>query len=178
MNSLDRWSLVVIKQMFFTVKYHEFCLCDSFRKTCRLIFFLPLSWKYGVLFISWRILILICITFKVATNLENSGNLKNCENLREIWIFIEKTWKTQGKQRVCGIMADENVFQLIILSRISQGKVWKWPGNLRESSRNLVTQKCDHPDLPSPVQHTLHEIQIFEQNEFWSTIFSLWARVS
>ena len=31
--------------------------------------------------------------------------------LREILIFIEKTWKTQGKCRICGIIADENVFQ-------------------------------------------------------------------
>ena len=30
-------------------------------------------------------------------NLENSGNLKNCQSLRGISIFVEKTWKTQGK---------------------------------------------------------------------------------
>ena len=43
---------------------------------------------------------------KVATNLENmenlenSGNLKNCQiswKLKEILIFADKTWKTQGK---------------------------------------------------------------------------------
>ena len=70
---------------------------------------------------------------------------KSQGKLRETWIFVEKTWKTQGKCGICGIIANENVFQRIILSGIAQGKVWKWPGNLRENSGNLVTQKCGHP---------------------------------
>ena len=64
---------------------------------------------------------------------------------REIWIFIGKPWKTQGKCRICGRIGEENVFQRIILFGITQGKVWKWPGNLIENSGNLVTQKCGHP---------------------------------
>ena len=56
-------------------------------------------------------------------NLENSGNWKNCQNLRENSIFIEKTWKTQRKCRICDIIANGNVFQQIILFRISQGEV-------------------------------------------------------
>ena len=41
-------------------------------------------------------------------NLESSGNLKNCQNLREIWTFVEKTWKTQGKWKICDIIANKN----------------------------------------------------------------------
>ena len=36
--------------------------------------------------------------------------------------FHRKTWKTHGKLRILGIIADENVFQRINLSRIAQGK--------------------------------------------------------
>ena len=60
-------------------------------------------------------------------NLENSGNLKNCQNLGEnsgkFEFLQKKTWKTQGKHTICGRIGDENVFQQIILSRITQGKV-------------------------------------------------------
>ena len=48
---------------------------------------------------------------------------KSRGRLKEILIFMEKTWKTQGKCGICGIIADENVLQRIILSGIPQGKV-------------------------------------------------------
>ena len=52
---------------------------------------------------------------RVATNLENSGNFKNCQNLREnsekFGFSLKKKWKTRGKHRTCGIIAEENVFQ-------------------------------------------------------------------
>ena len=54
------------------------------------------------------------------------GNLSEFEKLSTTQghlIFIEKTWKTQGKRKICGIIADENVFQRIVLSGIAQGKV-------------------------------------------------------
>ena len=79
------------------------------------------------------------------TNQENSGNLKNCQKLGEICIFIEKTWKTR---RICGIIADENVFQNYSLRNCSR-KSFKIPGNLREESGNLVTQ-CGHPRANLP----------------------------
>ena len=70
--------------------------------------------------------------FGVATNLENmenlenSGNLKNSQNLRENsgkFEFYRKILETQGKCRIYGMIADENVFQRFILSGIPQGKV-------------------------------------------------------
>ena len=51
-------------------------------------------------------------------NMENSGNLKNCQNLREnlaktgeISIFGRKTWKTQGKCKIYAITANKNLSQ-------------------------------------------------------------------
>ena len=70
---------------------------------------------------------------------------KSQGKLREIFIFCGKTWKTQGKCKICHIIVNKNVFQLNFLSCVSQGKVWKYPGNLRENSGNLVSQKCGHP---------------------------------
>ena len=32
------------------------------------------------------------------------------------------------------------------LSWVAQGKSLKYPGNLRENSGNLVSQKCGHPE--------------------------------
>ena len=37
--------------------------------------------------------------------------------------FCGKTWKTQAKCKMCHIIVNENVFQLTILSCVSQGKV-------------------------------------------------------
>ena len=51
---------------------------------------------------------------------------KSQGKLREIRIFIKIIWRTQGKCgkcRTCGRIGDENVFQRIILSRITQGKI-------------------------------------------------------
>ena len=59
------------------------------------------------------------------TNLKNMENLKLREfenlsksqgELRENWNFCRKTWKTQGKCKVCEIIANENVFRIIFLS--------------------------------------------------------------
>ena len=87
-----------------------------------------------------------CTTkIKVATNLENSGNLKNCQKLGEFWIFVEETWKTQRKWKICDTITNKNAFHRIFLSWVAQGKILKCPGNLRENSGNLVPQKCGHP---------------------------------
>ena len=67
--------------------------------------------------------------------------------LKEI-LILWKNWKTQGKcKKKCDIISNENVFQRTFLSDISQGNIWKYPGNLRENLGNLVCQKCGHPDL-------------------------------
>ena len=58
-------------------------------------------------------------------NRENSGNLKNFLNLKEIFYFCRKTWKTQGKCKICHIIVNENVFQGTFLFRVSLGKVCK-----------------------------------------------------
>ena len=71
--------------------------------------------------------------------LKSQGKLRNL-------LFLQKTWKAQGKCKICHIIVNENVFQGTSLSRVSQGKVRKYPGNLRENSGNLVSQKCGHPD--------------------------------
>ena len=68
---------------------------------------------------------------------KSQGNLNLCR----------KTWKTQGKWKVCNIIATENVFHRIFLSWVAQGKIWEYPGNLRENSGNLVSQKCGHPEI-------------------------------
>ena len=49
--------------------------------------------------------------------------LKSQGKLREIYYFCRKTWKTQGKCKMCHIIVNENVFQETFLSRVSQGKV-------------------------------------------------------
>ena len=46
---------------------------------------------------------------------------KSQGNLREISTFVEKTWKTQEKFKICDIIVNENVFQ--VFSHFSQGKV-------------------------------------------------------
>ena len=69
------------------------------------------------------------LTGWVATNVENMENLQNSRNLKICHIsvktqgnlsFCRKIWKTQGKCKICDIVADENVFQQLFLSR---GKV-------------------------------------------------------
>ena len=67
---------------------------------------------------------------------------KSQGKLRKIWTFVEKTWKTQGKWKICDMIANKNAFHRIFLS-------WK----LRENSGNLVSQKCGHPD-GSPLFHS------------------------
>ena len=65
-------------------------------------------------------------TWKTWKNLEKSGNLKNCQNLRETQgnlNFCGKTWKTQGKCKICDINVNKNVFQQTFLSRVTQRKV-------------------------------------------------------
>ena len=42
--------------------------------------------------------------------------------LREILYFCGKTWKTEGKCKICDIILNENVFQRTFLFRVSQGK--------------------------------------------------------
>ena len=49
--------------------------------------------------------------------------LKSQGKLREIFYFCRKSWKTQGKYKICHIIVNENVFQGTFLSRVSQGKV-------------------------------------------------------
>ena len=71
---------------------------------------------------------------RVATNLENmenSGNLKNCQNLRENLEktqgnlnFWRKTWKTQGKCNLCGVIANKNLCNRFSLLSCS-GKIWE-----------------------------------------------------
>ena len=92
---------------------------------------------------------------RVATNLENmenSGNLKNCQNLRENsektqgnLNFWSETWKTQGKCNVCGIIANKNLCNRFSLLSCS-GKIWKYPGNLRGKLREFSLSKCGHPE--------------------------------
>ena len=58
---------------------------------------------------------------------------KSQEKLREILTFVEKTWKTQGKRRICDIIANKmhsSNFSLLSCS----GKSLKSPGKLREFS--------------------------------------------
>ena len=47
---------------------------------------------------------------RVATNLENSGNLKNCQISGKFEFLWNKTWKTQGKCKICDIIASGTVF--------------------------------------------------------------------
>ena len=49
--------------------------------------------------------------------------LKSQGKLREIFYLCRKTWKTQGKCKICHIIVNENVFQGTFLSLVSQGKV-------------------------------------------------------
>ena len=49
--------------------------------------------------------------------------LKSQGRLKEIFYFCRKTWKTQGKCKICHIIVSENVFQGAFLSRVSQKKI-------------------------------------------------------
>ena len=54
------------------------------------------------------------------------GKLREFEKLLKsqgIFYFCRKTWKTQGKCKICHIIVNKNVFQGASLSRVSQGKV-------------------------------------------------------
>ena len=73
------------------------------------------------------------VYIRVATNLENlenSGNLKHCQNLRE----------NSGKCKICDILANDKdsseVFSLEFLRKNVE--------NALEISGNLVFQKCGH----------------------------------
>ena len=48
---------------------------------------------------------------------------------------------------MCDINANKNVIQQTFLCRVTQGKAWKYPGNLRKNSGNLIFKKCGHPDV-------------------------------
>ena len=85
-------------------------------------------------------------------NMENSGNLKNCQNLREnlektqgVLNFWSKTWKTQGKCKLCGVIPNKNLRNRFSLLSCS-GKIWKYPGNLRGKLREFSLSKCGHPE--------------------------------
>ena len=93
---------------------------------------------------------------RVATNVETwkPGNFREFEklsksqgNLKEIWIYVGKTWKTQGKWKICDMIAHKNAFHRIFLCWVAQGKNLKCPGNLREDSGNLVSQNCGHSNV-------------------------------
>ena len=79
---------------------------------------------------------------KVATNLENSGNLKSCQNLREnsgkfeIW-----TWKTRGKWKICDMITNKNALRWNFPSWVAQGNLKmsrKSQGKLREFSFSKI----------------------------------------
>ena len=65
-----------------------------------------------------KILTSVFALYRVATNLENMekrGKLREFEKLskshgklREIWTFVKKTWKTQGKWKICDMIANKN----------------------------------------------------------------------
>ena len=76
-------------------------------------------------------------------NMENSGNLKNCQNLRENLAktrgnlnFWRKAWKTQGKCKICAIIANKNLSQQIFSIELLREKF----ENTLEISGNLVSQ--------------------------------------
>ena len=47
---------------------------------------------------------------------------KSQGKLREIRIFVGKTWKTQGKRKICNILGNENVFQRIFHLKLLREK--------------------------------------------------------
>ena len=66
------------------------------------------------------------ISARVATNLENSGNLKNCENLRENsgkFELLYKNLENSGKMKNMWHDHLQNAFHQIFLSWAAQGKV-------------------------------------------------------
>ena len=81
-------------------------------------------------------------------NLENSGNLENRQHLRENSGKFELLYKKPRKLRENEKMLHDHQ-QKCTLSNFSllscSGKKLKYPGNLRENSGNLVSQKCGHP---------------------------------
>ena len=91
---------------------------------------------------------------RVTTHLENI--LKSQGKLREILIFVEKTWKTQGKSRIWDMIANKNTFRWIFLSWVAQGKNLKCPENLREFSFSKMWPPWFHVQLTADIcQHGL-----------------------
>ena len=107
----------------------------------------------------------------MATNLENSENFKNCQNLRKTQrnvMVCGKTWKTQGNRKICDMIANKNAVHRIFHSLVARRKSLNYPGNLRGNSRNLVSQKCGHPALNcwgyQISQQTVHRITKFHSH--------------
>ena len=94
----------------------------------------------------------------------NFQNLRNCQNLREYSVtfeFLRKTWKTKGKCQICQMTTNETVFQRTLLLKFAEGKNWKCSRNLKENSGSLVSQKCGHSAVSSPL-HTLCGCEILK----------------
>ena len=77
------------------------------------------------------------------------GKLREFEKLSkprgklvEIWIFVDKTWKTQGKWKRCDMIANKNAFRWIFFSWVAYGKILKCPGNLREFGFSKMWPPC------------------------------------
>ena len=73
---------------------------------------------------------------------ESQGNLEKTQGNLNFW---SKTWKTQGKCKVCGVITNKNLCNRFSLLSCS-GKIWKYPGNLRGKLRKFGLSKCDHPE--------------------------------
>ena len=59
----------------------------------------------------------------------------------EIKIFVGKTRKTQGKRKICDILANKNVFERIFHLKLLREKLkmpWKSQGKLKEFSFSKV----------------------------------------
>ena len=73
---------------------------------------------------------------------------KSQGKLREIWTFAEKIWKTQGKWKICDMIADKNALTEFFFSWVALGKSLKYPRKLREFGFSKMWSPCDMSKIP------------------------------
>ena len=119
-------------------------------------------------------------SYRVATNLENvenSGNLKNCENLRENSGKFELLWKKPGKLRESEkyvtwspTKMHSSSFSLLSCSGEKFKISWRTQGKLREFSFSKMWSSCHNFNLKLIIK----AVQIVDSSKITHMIRCAW----
>ena len=109
------------------------------------------------------------------------GNLREFEKLSksqgklmEIWTFVEKTWKTQGKWKLYVTWSPTKMHSLSFSLLSCSGKSLKYPEKLRENSGNLVSQKMWSSFHNFNLKLIIKAVQICDPSEITHMIRCAW----